>query len=230
MKKLFISLLATLVLSSFVMAAENSVYDFSWLDQDKEIYVLQNRKYRKDDSLYLSLVGGKTTSGAFIDAQTYQGRIGYFFTENFGVELLYAKTQSKTNTSFSDINRIANTYYRKVENYMGGMVLWSPFYAKINTFNKVIYFDWIFGLGGAKVETKNNKQKLINPTDDRLTSENHTALMWGTGPRFYLSEHWSIRLDLTAFHYKANKQLDTNLEKSTRFSNYDLTAGVNFSF
>lgn len=228
MKNLFIMFLSMLSLSS--IAAENSVYDFSWLDQDKEIYVLQNRKYRKDNSLYLSLLGGATTSGAFVDATTYQGRIGYFFTENFGVELLYAKNISKTNSTFSDISRIANTYYRKIESYTGGMGLWSPFYAKINTFNKVIYFDWIFGLGAARLADKNNRGKLINPTDDRLTDETHTALMWGTGPRFYISEHWSIRLDLTVLNYKGNKQLDTNLEKSTNFSNYDLTAGINFSF
>lgn len=217
--------------SSFLsIAGEKSVYDFAWLDQDKEVYVLQNRKFRKDGKLFLSAMGGFTTSGAFVDATNYQGRLGYFFHEEFGVELLYAVAQSKTNPSFSDISRIATTFYRKIESYYGGMMLWSPFYAKINTFNKVLYFDWNFGLGIAKVTDKNNKNKVVVATNDILLEENHTAIMWGMGPRFYISDSWSIRLDLTAFHYKANKQLDASLSKEVRFNNYDLTAGLNYTF
>jgi outer membrane beta-barrel protein len=225
--------LFTLIYSAVLFASESSVYDFSWLDKDKEVYVLQNRKYRKDDKLYLSAIGGMTTSGAFVDATVYQGRIGYFFTEEFGVEAFYSMNDSQKNDTYKNVQAAGlDTFYRKIENYYGGMFLWAPFYAKINTFNKVIYFDWIFGVGGAKVSDKNNKNDIMvsAPGDDVLVSESHTAMAWGTGPRFYLSESFSIRVDFTALHYNANRQITTSNAKSDRFSNYDLTAGLTYTF
>ena len=45
-KKVFL-LLCIFLISGVVVANEKSVYEFSWLDKDKEIYVLQNRKFRK---------------------------------------------------------------------------------------------------------------------------------------------------------------------------------------
>ena len=52
MKNIFL-VLVTLIMSSVVMANEKSLYNFSWLDNDKEIYVLQNRKFRKDGNVYI---------------------------------------------------------------------------------------------------------------------------------------------------------------------------------
>ncbi|MFZ4713956.1 MAG: outer membrane beta-barrel domain-containing protein [Bacteriovoracaceae bacterium] len=231
MKKLFT--LIVLMMTSLVYASESSVYDFSWLDADKEVYVLQNRKFRKDKKLYLSGLAGITTSGSFVDAMSYQGRVGYFFTEEFGVELLYSKNMSKKNETYKNVQASGvDTFYRKIEDYMGGMFLWAPFYAKINTFNKVVYFDWIFGVGGAKLTTEDNRNDILvnSPGDDPLTSSSQTAVMWGTGPRFYLTDHWSIRLDMTAFYYKADRQITNSRKESANFSNYDLTLGLNYTF
>ena len=232
MMKKFVSL-CLLFISSVSFASESSVYDFSWLDTDKEVYVLQNRKFRKDDRIYLSALGGMTTSGAFVDSTTIQARVGYFFHEEFGVEILYAKNASKKNDVYKNVEAAnVDTFYRKIEDYMGAMFLWAPFYAKINTFNKVLYFDWVFGVGGAKINTKDNRNDILvsAPGEDPLTSEAHTAMMWATGPRFYINEKWSVRLDMTAFYYSADRQITSSRKESDRFSNYDLTAGLTYSF
>ncbi len=42
-----------------LVASEKNVYDFSWLDQDKEVYVLQNRKFRKKNKLYVGAMAGR---------------------------------------------------------------------------------------------------------------------------------------------------------------------------
>jgi outer membrane beta-barrel protein len=231
MKKLFSLFLV--LFSSLSFASESSVYDFTWLDADKEVYVLQNRKFRKDGKLYVSGLAGMTTSGAFVDSTSYQGRAGFFFQEEFGFEVLYSKNVSSKNDTFKNVEASGSTpYYRKIEDYMGAMFNWAPFYAKINTFNKVIYFDWIFGVGGAKITSKDNRNDILvnSPGEDVLTSESSTGMMWGTGPRFYLSEHWSIRLDMTALYYKADRQITTSRKESGNFSNYDLTLGLNYTF
>lgn len=57
MKYLYLLTLSLVYLtSSYTFSSEKSVYDFEWLDDDKEIYVLQNRKYRKDGKFNLSLL------------------------------------------------------------------------------------------------------------------------------------------------------------------------------
>ena len=85
------------IYSTNIHSSEEDLYSFSWLDQDKEVYVLQNRKYRKDGSFYLSGGGGITTSGAFVNAFTLQTKVGYFFKEDWGLEFLFSKNFGKEN-------------------------------------------------------------------------------------------------------------------------------------
>ena len=46
-KKLAMTLLFSLLVTSHVFANEKDIYEFSWLDPDKEVYVLQNRELKK---------------------------------------------------------------------------------------------------------------------------------------------------------------------------------------
>ena len=84
-KKVFLLLCISLI-SGVVVANEKSVYEFSWLDKDKEIYVLQNRKFRKVGKVYVGAGGVKTISGAFVDSYGGTLRGGYFFSEDWGIE------------------------------------------------------------------------------------------------------------------------------------------------
>ena len=72
-KLLALFLLLSLVLSTQAFASEKDIYEFSWLDPDKEVYVLQNRKYKKSGHIHLNAGGGVTTSGAFDDSTAIQG-------------------------------------------------------------------------------------------------------------------------------------------------------------
>lgn len=222
-------------LSFLVSAAEDDTYSFTWLDPDKEVYVLQNRKYRKIGKLHLNLGAGITTSGAFVDAKTFQGRAGYFFTENWGFEGIYAVNSGSENGTAASLRNDGASgsvpFRRIVDNYMGGMVLWSPFYAKINTFNTIIYLDWVIGLGYATLEETNNNIEFIrDPNDDTPTTESHSGLMWDTGLKFYLSQNFEVRTDLTVIHYKANKPTRTGPGESTYYSNWDFSVSLGYRF
>ncbi|GAB4009509.1 MAG: hypothetical protein Fur0010_00250 [Bdellovibrio sp.] len=218
-----------------VMASERDVYNFSWLDPDKEVYVLQNRKYRKDGKFHVNLGAGLTTSGAFVDAKTFQGRAGYFFREDWGFEFLYAKNSGTENATAASVRSDGVSgsipFRRIVDSYMGGMLMWSPFYAKINTFNKIIYLDWLLGLGVAKIEETNNRDEFLTGLiSSAQTTGSHTGLMWDTSLKFYLNENWDIRTDLTVVHYKAEKPTRSSTKEESYYSNWDFSLSLGYSF
>jgi outer membrane beta-barrel protein len=223
------------IISTQAFCDEKSLYNFSWLDSDKEVYVLQNRKFRKVDSLYVSLLGVKTLSGAFVDSYGGSLRLGYFFKEDWGLEFAYGKNSFSENDTAKGVKEAGTIpYYRGVDNYLTGMLMWSPFYSKINTFNNIFYYDWMFGLGLARVTTLNNGAELLS-SDGGLTSHEEIGISWNTGLRFYISESWSLRLDFTGLHYQAEKTRQIEADSSTKktkqlFSHYDLGIGLNYTF
>ena len=229
--------LLLLITSNYVWGSESSLYNFSWLDQDKEVYVLQNRKFRKVGHFHFFGGLGITVNGKMVDSTSVQARANYFIHEEWGIELLYAMNQGSENEVAKSVRNsggIGSIPFRRiVDTYTGGMVLWSPFYGKINTFNSLVYFDLIFGLGLAKLTEENNRTEFesngaISGVDN---IENHTALLWEIGAMFYLNKTWSVRVDLTALHYKAQTALSTASENDEEiYSNYDATVSVGLSF
>lgn len=234
LKKLFL-LFFILLTSSFVVASEKSVYEFSWLDKDKEVYVLQNRRFRKVGKIYIGADGVKTISGAFVDSYGGTIRGGYFFSEDWGVEGVFGKNSgSKNDTAKGVEDQQANAFYRKVDTYMGAMAMWSPFYSKINTFNKVFYYDWMFGLGVASVKLLDNRGEFNSVTSTTLTSSSGIGALWNTGLRVYINDSWSLRIDFTGLHVKPeDSDIEDNgnsVTTSALFSNYDLGFGLNYTF
>lgn len=213
-------------------AAEGSVYDFSWLDKDKEVYVLQNRKFRKDGKLTLGLTLGKSTNGAFIDS--YEGNIlaSYFFKEDWGLEFVYTKANGETNSTHDSVEANGTVaYFKKIDTAMSFLLMWSPFYSKINTFNTVFYYDWLFGFGLANISTLNNGNKFTpGPDNDKLETEASSAFTWTTGFRFYISESWSTRLDFRAIHSNTEVQVTQSKEEERLLSYYNFNIGINYTF
>ncbi len=231
-KKFF---LLTLILLSvdFSFAMEGDIYDFSWLDPDKEIYVLQNRKFRKYRKLFFSFGYGKTTSGPFIDSTGFQARAGYFAMENFGFEFLYSQNYGKENsTAYSVRNqggKGSTPFSRIVNNYMGGLFVWSPFYAKVNTFNSIVYIDWMIAGGIGKLDEDNNMLELDDPNDKRLTRESHTGIMAESALQLYFTQTISFRLDLIVFRYMAKEGV-TGSTHDVAYYNYDMGLSLGLMF
>lgn len=227
-------LLLSLVLTSQAFSSEKDIYEFSWLDPDKEVYVLQNRKFRKAGSVHVNAGGGITTSGAFVDSTAIQGRAGYFFTEDFGFEGLYSKNSGKENDTAKGVRSsgpqgTGTTPFRRiVDNYWGVMALWAPFYSKINTFNTIVYMDWIFGVGYAQLKETNNKLAFQSAAlANQETVESHSGVIWEAGLKFYLDQSFSIRTDLTAVHYSTN---NISTPGTSLKSNFDATISLGYSF
>ena len=235
MIKRFWNVLIILLFPITLIASETDTYNFSWLDPDKEVYVLQNRKYRKSGKFYVNAGGGITTTGAFVDSTNIQGRVGFFFKEEWGIEGLYSMNSGSENETAKsvrgDLGTSGSTPFRRItDNYYGVMLMWAPFYSKINTFNKIIYVDWLFGVGYGSIEETNNKTEfLTGATSSSPTTESHSGILWQTALKFYLSENWDIRLNLASMNYKAD-QPSNNSSESVWNDHYDLTVSLGFTF
>lgn len=213
-------------------SAEKDVYDFSWLDKDKEVYVLQNRKFRKKNKLYMGGSIGRSISGAFIDSNEVNLMAGYFFGENWGLEFSYTKADGSLNKTHDAVNaQGAKAFYKKIDTAMTAMIMWSPFYSKINTFNKIFYFDWMFGFGVSNISTLDNRNEFVaGPNSSDLTSENESAVAWMTGFRFYINQNWSTRVDIRGTHANTEMTIDAN-ESEKRWNNYyNFNIGLNYAF
>ncbi len=230
-KKVLLLFLTTFMFVITSFAGELDTYDFSWLDPDKEVYVLQNRKYRKAGRVHANAGFGMTTSGAFVDATALQARFGYFFQEEYGFEIIYSKNSGEENDTAALVRNQGGSgskpFRRIVDSYMGGMFLWAPFYSKINTFNSIIYVDWIFGLGYGKIDETNNRSEFETGFSNAETSESHSGVMWNVGAKFFLSEMFSLRLDVTTMHYQAEVPTKSTKDWNT---NYDLALSFGFNY
>jgi outer membrane beta-barrel protein len=236
--KNLILILVTLITSTFVFAAEQSLYNFSWLDKDKEVYVLQNRKFRKVENFYVGTTAAYNLSQEFINAFGGTARAGYFFTEDWGLEFAYGKNTNTENDTAKGVREQGTVpFYRQIDSYLGAMLMWSPFYSKINTFNQIFYYDWMFGAGVANITTKDNRNKFDTTSlnQDELTTESTLGALWNIGLRIYLNQSWSLRLDITGQTYSADKVKKTGTTGPTSsasklYNNYDLGLGLNYAF
>ncbi len=237
MRRIYLGLI-TLILCCATYANEKSIYDFSWLDSDKEVYVLQNRKFRKASKVYIGGTIGKQTNGAFIDSYAVDLYAGYFFKEDWGVELSYTKGSGKENATHDAVNSDGSSvaFYRKMDTATTAMLMWSPFYSKINTFNKIFYFDWLLGAGFSNFTSLDNRNKFLPngfAEQGELTSASNIGLSWMTGLRFHISESWSSRIDFKAFHIKGEtaSRGGSSFEIEEKYVHYyNVNFGINYTF
>lgn len=209
-------------------ASSEDEYNFSWLDPEKKIYVLQNRKYRKAGHAMMSILGGTGFSNSYRSTLNYDGRLAYYFFEYLGVEAFYVGTLNSENSTFKALKTAAPTTLpsvREIRGQYGLLAHWSPWYAKINVFNKILYFDWYFSGGVGAINAALDKRTDSAKAADYV-NENLFGIFLGTGHQFHLSQNWSVRLDFMSTIYNA-KILYTQEDKAW-FSNYGFDVGIGF--
>lgn len=233
---LFYAISFLLLFSLKAYASEKSTYNFSWLDPDKEVYVLQNRKFRKNKKFSLSFGGGKTLSGPFVDSYHGQLRASYFFKEEWGVTVLYGKGSGSENDTAEGVRANGAIPFRRiVQDYQAILLNWSPFYSKMNTFNKVFYYDVIFGLGFGSISEENNRNA-VNSNNLSLSfaesAESHSALSFEVLMKFYITKNWSADLGILGMLYEAKNgaQDGSSSSKDIAYSHWDLTLGLGYTF
>lgn len=224
----------SLLFATPASAAEGDLYDFLWLDPDKKIYVLQNKVYEKKGSFYANagLLYGmgnefQDTHGAHISA-------GYYFHEEWAFEVFGQKYENTNNESYNNLERINGSvpFVRRFDQLAAAGVVWSPFYGKINTFNKIFYFDWSIGAALGTVKTESNAKNAANPNRaDEFESESYAAGVIKTSLRFHATKNVHIDLQYMRTSYKAPGPTVDGIPGEEKFrSNSDLILSIGFSF
>lgn len=221
------------MLGGSVYGGDKDLYDFLWLDPDKKVYVLQNKIYEKKGKHYFTLGLGKGLSADFQSTYLTNVKYGYYFAEEWGVELLYSNKTHENDDAYKTIadssggnNKLP--FVRRFNSYYGVMGVWSPFYGKINTFNKIYYFDFSFGLGISKIDAESNRTAFqANSNNDLYEKEDYIGVMSKAQMRLYFNESWSTDLEYLNHSYKANSGLN-DTEKIR--NNADLILSIGYSF
>lgn len=231
MHKLIVAVFIIIV-SLKAHATQEDLYDFLWLDPDKKVYVLQNKVYEKKGSFYANVGVGQGLSTDFQDTLVTQGKLGWFFEEEWGVELIYSNKSHSDDDAYSTVTQGNGKvpFIRRFNNYYGVMGIWSPFYGKINTFNNIYYFDLNFGLGISKIQAESNRRVFnLNAlaSQNEYDKEDFTGATWKGQLRFYVNKKINIDLDVITNTYKANSGLE--VEEKFR-NNTDAVISVGFSF
>lgn len=225
--------LAALFLSPLSFAAEDDLYDFLWLDPDKKVYVLQNKVYEKEGDFYANIgfirnntSDFQSTSGAHISA-------GYYFTEEWAIELGYNQYNNSDNDAVKSVRTTAGLtpFIRKPNASYGASVVWSPFYGKINTFNKIIYLDWSFGLGVGQIKTESNSETVSQSGQaDVFQDESYMTLKTKTALRIHVSEMFHINIEYQRDNFRApGPRVNGNTSEKWR-NNSDVILSLGLSF
>ena len=167
----------------------------------------------------------------FQDTNGYSVKGGFFVHEDWGLEVFAHGYNNKNNDDFRNVRLIntADPFIRRMDSSYGGLVIWSPFYGKINTFNKIFYFDWSFGAGVAKVNTSTNLKSVTNPNaPTTYTKESHTGAVAKTQVKFHLRENIHIGVEYMNTYYNAPGP--KNPKKDVLRTNTDVILSVGFSF
>lgn len=211
-------------------------YDFSWLDPEKKIYVVQNRKYTKGGKLELALTGGFGVGEPYRTRRTVMPRLFYYINEQFGIGAFMGFNSSTENSNVEALRAVATRKpaVRDIQNMVGGSVMWIPFYGKINMFNQILYLDWHLeaGVGQVASELDLNTLRDGNPI---LSESSHFSYHWGTGQKFFITRNFAARLDFLAVYYRAASGVDgsvTSVQGSAEdnYDNYFVTLGASYTF
>lgn len=201
-------------------ASDSDDYQFSWLDPDKKIYVLQNRKYTKSRRLLLSAMFGLGFSNPYRSIADIEPRAAFYISEDWGVELFFNYTSNSVNGTFNALAAAVGSTtlptIREFRTGYGAQLHWSPWYAKINVFNQILFFDWYFGAGVGRFNTI-----LFYPGP---ISQDITPFMLSTGHQFHFNRMWTVRMDFTAMIY--NAPLFGTTGDNTWFSDYRFRLGL----
>lgn len=224
-------ILLCIFFAKFVKAAEDSLYDFLWLDPDKSVYVLQHKIYEKKNSFFFDISLLSNGSSEFQSSSGYLTNLGYYWLEEWGVELSYTVYSNEDNAAYQNVTQIngSEPFVRRANNLMNINVVWSPFYGKINTFNKIIYFDWRFGAGIGKLDMESNIETVIDPALlTTYSKESYTTVVLKSDLKVYINERFHVQLGIQDSIYQAAGPRDPSAKLIRH--NVDIFVGLGISF
>ncbi|MBC7742838.1 MAG: outer membrane beta-barrel domain-containing protein [Bdellovibrionaceae bacterium] len=204
--------------------------DKYWSAKDDEYSVIQNRTFAKAGKFYLSGVYGPLINDPFAKSRAFGGMLGYYITEDFGVELSYLNYNSTRNDTVVEYERTAATVtstgiapdYNLVKSAMAASVTYTPFYAKMAFMNKaILYFDMGFTLGAGITNYEVQKISKDGSGNKSNAAEMKSAPHFEIGvmQQLFINQYLAFRLDIKNSFYSQKSQryeIGNNAAESSR--------------
>ncbi len=191
--------------------------DKYWSSKDDDYGVIQNRTFSKTGKFYLSGVYGPLINDPFAKARAAGGMLGYYLTEDFGVELSYlsySSTKNDTVVAYESIPAAASVSpnYNLLKNTKALSITYTPFYAKMAFMNKaILYFDMGFTLGAGLTDYEH--QKISKDSGGARSQSNEIAsaphFEIGIMQQLFLNKNFAFRVDIkNSFYSQKTKQYE----------------------
>jgi outer membrane beta-barrel protein len=225
-----ILIVLVLIFSVKTFAGEKDLYDFLWLDPDKSVFVLQNKVHPKVNSIYLDIGYVTSTSSTFQDTTGGQLQFGYFFTEQFAIEANYITYSNVNNSAHDGVQIVAGLapFVRRPISSASLFLIYSPFYGKINTFNRIFYFDWAFGIGSGQYKMESNIDTAESKTENTFKTENYTPIQLKTNFKVHINKSLHIGVEYLNTNFQAGTPKDKGASKWTQSNDLIISVGVSF--
>lgn len=212
-------------------AGEKDLYDFLWLDPDKQVYVLQNKIYPKNKTFYLDFGYITNLTSAFEDTSGAQLKFGYYVSEEWAFEINFNQYTSMTNSTYESVKIVNDSepFTRRVNKLQAIFAIWSPFYGKINTFNKIYYFDWSFGIGYGQMDAESNLNSVRNPgSPNTFDSESYNPVLFKSNLKFHMNRNIHLGVEFLNTNYQAGSPKFPSRKEWKQSNDLILSLGVSF--
>lgn len=192
--------------SALSYAADDDYYNFKWLSTDKNIFVLQQKFFEKKRTFFFNAGVGKNSTSDFQDSSTLHLSSGFFFSETWGIEGFVNSYSNSNNETYEKVSATGRTVpnIRRFNRVMGANLLYSPFYGKLNTFNKILYMELIVGLGLSSISSENNIESFeqFDPSID-FESESLTGFQHKIQLRLNVTKKWLFNVEYYSYYFSA---------------------------
>ncbi len=212
------------------------VEDLKELETFSNIAVIQKRYLPKTKRFEFYIAGGTNLNDAFFVGNGLNSRLGFNFSEKWGIEAMYSFIQNDNRDVTNELLERGVTTEGSVatDSYYGVDIKWTPIYGKYSYFNeKIIPFDLYFSLG-------------FGMTDPRIaassgganvaTVDSSYTVKFGTGQIFAITKWMAFRWDLSLHMIQAttevrNRNSNTLIsEDDSLYNNLFLNVGLSFFF
>ncbi len=195
------------------------VADLATLSEFKDVAVIQKRFLPKTKRF--EAYGGMNgiLNDKFFSSFGLSARIGYSFSERYGIELvsfLLTTTERQVTSDLRDRRGVTTTNFVTPKSYYGLDFKWTPVYGKMTWLNKRITpFDLYFSGGMGMTNTNQGRSE---PT-----------FHLGTGQIFAITKSSAFRWDFSWNFYSATSGV-TGATQSGNYNNLLITLGASFFF
>jgi outer membrane beta-barrel protein len=190
--------------------------------EESEIGVVQNRLYRKERKIEISLFGGSSSTDPFLSVRELGVSLGYHLNEYWAINAVYMRSfssDSSASTAFQSKLGGERPPVDPPKGYIGGEVQFSPLYGKLSLLGqKIIYYDLHLLAGGGVRQASYG---------------NYAAGMVGVGQQIYLAKWLALRVDYRFLIYKDNPRIvlaSGGVRNQEERTNYSHSVILGFSF